>query len=101
VALRQLGAINLGEKEQGFLVELLIREILSMRDESRHTEDCPYREFLKERENFIGDLLRKLKESRDSSRQVLTVLRPLNCNNATHRTRFCPTFPQNSWAPNN
>jgi hypothetical protein len=36
-----------------------------MRDESWHTENVKYRQFLDERDNFIGDLVWKLKESTD------------------------------------
>jgi len=57
-----MAAINLSDKEQQLLVELLDREIPNLRDEILHTDDHEYREFLKERENFIKELLRRLKE---------------------------------------
>ena len=57
-----MGAIILSDKEQQVLVELLDREIPSLRDEIVHTDDHEYREFLKEREAIIKDLVKKLKE---------------------------------------
>ena len=58
-----MAAINLSDKEQQLLSELLDREIPNLRDEIFHTDDHEYREFLKERENSIKELLRRLKES--------------------------------------
>ena len=57
-----MAAINLSDKEQQLLVELLDREIPNLRDEILHTDDHEYREFLKERENSIKELLKRLKE---------------------------------------
>ena len=51
------------EEEQRLLVEILDKEIPSLRDEIVHTDDHDYREFLKEREKRLNDLVRKLKES--------------------------------------
>jgi hypothetical protein len=56
-------AINLSDKEQQLLIEILDREIPNLRDEILHTDDHEYREFLKEKENSIKELLRRLKES--------------------------------------
>ena len=56
--------LNFTEQEQQLLVEILEREIPSLREEILHTDDSDYREFLKEREEFVKDLLRKLKESK-------------------------------------
>jgi hypothetical protein len=61
---RAVGAINFSEREQQFLVEILEREIPNLREEILHTDDHDYREFLKEREQFIKDLVSKLKESK-------------------------------------
>lgn len=57
-----MAAINLSDKEQQLLVELLDREIPNLRDEILHTDDHEYREFLKEKESSIKELLRRLKE---------------------------------------
>jgi hypothetical protein len=57
-----MAAINLSDKEQQLLVELLDREIPNLRDEILHTDDHKYREFLKEKESAIKELLRRLKE---------------------------------------
>ncbi len=54
--------INLSDKEQQLLIEILDREIRNLRDEIFHTDDHEYREFLKERENSVKELLRRLKE---------------------------------------
>jgi hypothetical protein len=86
-----MAAINLSEKEQWFLVELLVREILGMQDESWQIEDCTDREFLEEREHLIGGLLRKLKERKENWWQALSaVLRLLRRKTATHCTHICP-----------
>jgi len=58
-----MSTINLSDKEQQLLVELLDREIPNLRDEIFHTDDHEYRESLKERENSLKELLKKLKES--------------------------------------
>lgn len=58
-----MSVMNLSDKEQQLLVELLDREIPNLRDEIFHTDDHEYREFLKERENSIKELLRRLTES--------------------------------------
>jgi hypothetical protein len=55
-------AINLSDKEQQLLIEILDREIPNLRDEIFHTDDHEYREFLKEKENSIKELLKRLKE---------------------------------------
>jgi hypothetical protein len=54
---------TLARKNPGFLLSFLHER--SMRDESWHTENVKYRQFLDERDNFIGDLVWKLKESTD------------------------------------
>ena len=56
--------LDFTDQEQQFFVELLEREIPNLREEILHTDDSDYREFLKQREAFIKDLLRKLKESK-------------------------------------
>lgn len=57
-----MGTIQLTEKEQQLLIELLESEIPDLRDEIWHTDDHDYRESLKERERHINELLVKLKE---------------------------------------
>ena len=57
-----MSVMTLSDKEQQLLVELLDREIPNLRDEILHTDDHEYREFLKERENSIKELLKRLKE---------------------------------------
>ncbi len=57
-----MSVMNLSDKEQQLLVELLDREIPNLRDEIFHTDDHEYREFLKEKENSIKELLKRLKE---------------------------------------
>jgi hypothetical protein len=57
-------AINFSDKEQQLLIELLEREIPNIRGEIWHTDDHDYREFLKEREIALKDLVNKLKESK-------------------------------------
>jgi hypothetical protein len=59
-----MSTIHLSEEEQQFLVEMLQREIPSLRDEILHTDEHDYREFLKEREKLVGDLLGKFEESK-------------------------------------
>lgn len=54
--------ITLSDRELQLLIELLDREIPSLREEILHTDDHDYRESLKERENFVKDLLQKLKQ---------------------------------------
>ncbi|MBI3303714.1 MAG: hypothetical protein HYZ72_16740 [Deltaproteobacteria bacterium] len=56
-----MATIMLSDKEQQFLIELLEREIPNLRDEILHTDDSEYRDFLKERERFIKDLVHNLK----------------------------------------
>lgn len=58
-----MGTINLTEKEQQLLIEILEREIPDLRDEIWHTDDHDYRESLKARERRINDLLGRLRES--------------------------------------
>ena len=58
-----MATINLSEKEQQLLIEILEKEIPNRRDEIWHTDDYDYRESLKERESFINALAKKLKES--------------------------------------
>ena len=54
--------IHLSDQEQQFLLELLQREIPNLREEILHTDDYEYRNFLKERERFINDLVHHLSE---------------------------------------
>ncbi|MEW6296657.1 MAG: hypothetical protein AB1671_02810 [Thermodesulfobacteriota bacterium] len=56
-----MGALDLSDTEQQLLIELLEREIPSLRDEVWHTDDHEYREALKERERRLKALLEKLK----------------------------------------
>jgi len=56
--------LNFTDQEQEFFVEMLEREIPNLREEILHTDDSDYREFLKQREEFVKGLLRKLKESK-------------------------------------
>jgi hypothetical protein len=58
-----MGQIILSEKEQQLLIDILEREIPSLRDEIWHTDDHDYREALKERENDVKALVEKLKAS--------------------------------------
>ncbi len=57
-----MSTINLSDKEQQLLIEVLEEEVPDLRDEILHTDDHEYREFLKEKENSIKELLRRLKE---------------------------------------
>ena len=57
-----MGTIDLTEKEQQLLIEILEGEIPDLRDEIWHTDDYDYRESLKERERYFNELLGKLKE---------------------------------------
>jgi len=59
-----MSTVDLSDKEQQLLVELLDREIPNLRDEILHTDDHEYREFLKEKENSIKALLGRLREGR-------------------------------------
>jgi hypothetical protein len=54
--------IHLSDQEQQFLLELLQREIPNLREEILHTDDYEYRNFLKERERFVNDLVHHLSE---------------------------------------
>jgi hypothetical protein len=56
-----MSTITLSDQQQQLLVELLDREIPSLRDEILHTDDHDYRESLKEREAAIKELLNRLK----------------------------------------
>jgi len=56
-----MSTITLSDKEQQLLIELLDREIPNLRDEILHTDEHDYREFLKEREASIKELLERLK----------------------------------------
>lgn len=62
-----MNMMNFDDREQQFLVELLAKERLSLRDEIVHTDDHDYREFLKEREHYTGALLCKMQEINDVS----------------------------------
>lgn len=54
-------SLNLSETERQLLIELLDREIPSLRDEIWHTDDHDYREALKEREQCMKALVEKLR----------------------------------------
>jgi hypothetical protein len=62
-----MNMMNFDDREQQFLVELLAKERLNLRDEIVHTDDHDYREFLKEREHYTDALLCKMQESKDVS----------------------------------
>jgi hypothetical protein len=49
--------LELNEQERQALIELLEREIPTLRDEIHHTDDYEYREFLKTREQVVKKLL--------------------------------------------
>ena len=57
-----MSTINLSDKEQQLLIELLEEEIPELRDEILHTDDHEYREALKGKEDSVKELLRRLKE---------------------------------------
>ncbi len=56
-------AVELNEQERQVLVELVEREIPSLRDEIWHTDVHEYREFLKARERLLKALVGKLQGS--------------------------------------
>ena len=56
-----MATIVLGEQEQQMLIELLEREIPSVREEILHTDTADYRDFLKDREHRLRELLNHLK----------------------------------------
>jgi hypothetical protein len=58
-----MSPINLSDKEQQLLIELLEEEIPELRDEIFHTDDHDYRETLKEKEEALKGLLKRLKEN--------------------------------------
>jgi TRAP-type C4-dicarboxylate transport system substrate-binding protein len=58
-----MSTINLSDKEQQLLIELLEEEVIELREEILHTDDHEYREFLKEKENSIKEVLKRLKEA--------------------------------------
>jgi hypothetical protein len=53
--------ITLSSQEMQVLIELLEREIPSLREELHHTDDREYRAFLKEREGFMHAMLQRLR----------------------------------------
>jgi hypothetical protein len=55
-----MGMLTLSDQEQEFLLEMLKKEIPNLREEILHTDDHDYREFLKERERFVKELVQKL-----------------------------------------
>jgi hypothetical protein len=56
-----MATMVLSEQEQQMLVELLEREIPSVREEILHTDTADYRDFLKDREYRLRELLNHLK----------------------------------------
>lgn len=54
--------VSLGEQEFQYVLELLQREVPTLRDEIWHTDDHDYREFLKEREHLLKTLIEKLEK---------------------------------------
>ena len=62
--------LELNEQERQALIELLEREIPSLRDEIHHTDDYEYREFLKTREQVVKKLLAAVKTEGPLSGQV-------------------------------
>ncbi|MBI3796290.1 MAG: hypothetical protein HY268_04875 [Deltaproteobacteria bacterium] len=58
-----MSTINLSDKEQQLLIALLEEEIPELRDEIFHTDDHEYREGLKEKEDAIKELLKRLQEN--------------------------------------
>jgi hypothetical protein len=55
-----MSAIHVSDREQQLLIDLLEREILSLHKEIMHTDTYDYRQFLKERERSLKDLLHNL-----------------------------------------
>jgi hypothetical protein len=62
--------LELNEQERQALIELLEREIPTLRDEIHHTDDYKYREFLKTREQVVKKLLAAVKTEAPLSGQV-------------------------------
>ena len=62
--------LELNEQERQALIELLEREISTLRDEIHHTDDYEYREFLKTREQVVKKLLAAVKTEGLLSGQV-------------------------------
>jgi hypothetical protein len=56
-----MATLELRDTEQQVLIELVEREIASLREEIWHTDDHDYREALKEREQDLKVLLQRLK----------------------------------------
>jgi hypothetical protein len=55
-----MNTVLLSDQELQYVLELLQREIPSLRDEIWHTDTHDYREFLKERERLLKTLVEKL-----------------------------------------
>jgi hypothetical protein len=64
-----MNTVMLSDPELQYVLELLQREIPSLRDEIWHTDTHDYREFLKERERLLKTLVEKF---RVSSSQMAT-----------------------------
>jgi hypothetical protein len=56
-----MSKLNLTPEEEKTLLELLERYLPELEDELAHTEKKPFLKFLKEREEFMQDLVRRLK----------------------------------------
>ncbi|MBI3756724.1 MAG: hypothetical protein HY267_01985 [Deltaproteobacteria bacterium] len=55
-----MNTIHVSAQEQQLLLELLDRELLNLHKEILHTDTHDYRQFLKERERSLTDLLHNL-----------------------------------------
>ena len=55
-----MNTIHIRDQEQQLLIDLLEREILSLHQEIMHTDTYDYRQFLKDRERSLNDLLHNL-----------------------------------------
>lgn len=56
-----MSKLNLTPEEENALLELLERYLPELEDEAVHTEKKPFLKFLKEREVFMRELIRRLK----------------------------------------
>lgn len=55
-----MDTLRVSEQDQQLLLELLEREVLNLHKEIMHTDTYDYRQFLKERERSLNDLLHSL-----------------------------------------
>jgi hypothetical protein len=69
-----MNTIHTRDQEQQLLIDLLEREILSLHKEIMHTDIYDYRQFLKDRERSLNDLLHNLQaQARSLSRSQSSV----------------------------